>query len=143
VDNEEPACCSNKTSSPCSPIACRIRGEAGELDVTNVDSAATALAAVRIMQFDLLLTTTGVAGAAVWPLAEKIRRVRPKLHWWLVATRCHKDEEVLARTLGVTRILDTVPTAELIRSALSKPSPVRRIDRHVPMPVPSPLASQR
>ena len=127
---------------PVLAVACRIRGEEDELDVTHVDSNAATLAAVRMMQFDLLLTTTSVAGTAVWPLAEKIRRVRPKLHWWLVAHGLSQDEEVLARTLGVTRILDNVPTAEMIRSALSRPSRARRIDRHVPMPVPLPLASQ-
>jgi hypothetical protein len=116
-------------------VNCRVSGGAGEVDVTDVDSVAAVLSAVRLMQFDLLLTSSTIAGLAVWPLAQKVRRVRPKLRWWLVARGLSDDQEVLARTLGVTRILESAPTGELIRAALSRGPVLSRNTADMPSPL--------
>ena len=104
-------------------VDCRLDGSADEVKLTTVDSVRAALNALRTADVDLLLTRGDVAGSPVWPLAERVRRVRPKLHWWLVAHGITVDQEILARTLGVTRILAAAPTAEAICRAFARPTP--------------------
>lgn len=106
-------------------VDCRPRGDADDVTLTLATTAAEALRIVRVTPLGLLLTTRDVEGAAIWPLAERVRLVRPKLPWWLVANGITPDEEILARTLGVKRILGSVPTAEQIWQAFAGSGPRR------------------
>jgi hypothetical protein len=90
-----------------------------------VATAREALLALRASPIDLLVTTRRVEGQTVWALAEKVRRVRPKLKWWLIARGIVPDEEVIARTLGVSRILSAAPRLETIRFGFARAGPAR------------------
>jgi DNA-binding NarL/FixJ family response regulator len=78
------------------------------LSVTNVTTARAALAALRVMQFDLMVTQTAVAGEPVWELAAKVRAMRPRVRWVLVSPMLSPLDEITARTLGVSAILEHV-----------------------------------
>ncbi|HEV7299770.1 MAG TPA: hypothetical protein VGN72_10425 [Tepidisphaeraceae bacterium] len=77
------------------------------LSVTDVPTARAALAALRVMQFDLIVTTTTVAGEPVWPLMSKVRAVRPKLRWVMMSAHLSLSEEVKARSMGVAHVLSS------------------------------------
>ncbi len=72
--------------------------------LTSVHSTKAALSAIRVMHFDLMLTGTTIAGDPIWDLAAKVRTVRPKLRWVLIAKDLSLTDERHARTLGVTTI---------------------------------------
>lgn len=110
-------------------VDCHPRGDAGDVRLTRVTSAREAMLALRLSPIDLLVTTRRVEGGGIWTLAEKIRRVRPKLQWWLIARGIVADEEVLARTLGVSRIVSSAPRLEAIRLGFSRAGPA-----HVELP---------
>lgn len=95
-------------------VNCPLGGTTGEIDVTHVDCPVAALQAVRAARFDLLLSSARVGGEIIWPLAQKLRRLRPKLHWWLVADVLEHHDEIRARSLGVNRIIPMVPTVEWV-----------------------------
>jgi hypothetical protein len=99
-------------------VNCPVEGADGEVQMTHVDSTRAALNAVRLGAFDLLLTGNTVDAGPVWPLMQKLRMVRPKLQWWLVAHGVDPSDERLARTLGMARLLATRPTLEQIAMGL-------------------------
>ncbi len=82
------------------------------LNVTNVTTPRAALAALRVMQFDLMLTQTAVAGEPVWTLAAKVRAMRPRVRWILVASTLNPRDEITARSLGVIAILEHVASID-------------------------------
>lgn len=104
-------------------VNCQVTGVADDLECTAVSSARAALAAVRQQSFDLLLTGITVDDTPIWPLIQKLRMVRPKLQWWLVAHGIDPADERLARTLGVARLLAASPTATQILAELPRPRP--------------------
>jgi hypothetical protein len=85
-------------------VDCPLGESTHGLDVTFVATARAALAALRVMQFDLMVTTTTVAGEPVWPLAAKVRAVRPRLRWVLIDGSLDDAGERLARSLGATLV---------------------------------------
>lgn len=106
-------------------VDCHPRGESADVRLVRATSPREALLALRASPVDLMLTTRRVDGDAIWSLVEKVRRVRPKLHWWLIARGIDAEEEILARTLGVTRILSAAPRLETIRLGHARASPAR------------------
>ena len=104
-------------------VDCRPSGEADAVEIVRVGSTRDALLALRGAPIDLMLTTRVVDGGPIWGLAGKVRVLRPKLAWWLVAGGIGADDEILARTLGVTRIVRSVPSLAAIRLAVAGPSP--------------------
>lgn len=104
-------------------VDCQPRGQAEDVRLLRVETAREALLALRDAPIDLLLTTRRVDGAPVWPLAEKVRRLRPKVRWWLIARGLGPDEEIVARTLGVTRIVSAAPRLEAIRLGFARAGP--------------------
>lgn len=83
-------------------VDCPVDGRDESVNVTHVSTARSALAALRMTHFDLMLTQTAVAGEPIWELAAKVRAVRPKLQWMLLMD----DEagfatELRARSFGM------------------------------------------
>jgi hypothetical protein len=88
-------------------VDCPVDSRDHELSVTNVSTTCAALAALRVMQFELMVTRLAVAGQPVWPLAAKVRALRPAMRWVLVAPQLAREEESHARMFGVARIIDS------------------------------------
>lgn len=121
-------------------VDCRLDGFADEGVLTPVATVRETLAALRAGHFDLLLTRAVCADEPIWPLVERVRRVRSKLPWVLVARGIATHDEVLARQLGVTRIVGFAPTADALAALLARPAarlPTYRTADAVPI-VPAP-----
>src|SRR5687767_6010974 len=89
------------------------------LQVWSVDSATGALAVLRTIGVGLLVAGTRVPpDGAPWAMIRRVRGACPWQKWALVAPQLCEADEVVARTLGVARIFDAVPTADdLLRLA--------------------------
>ena len=106
-------------------IDCPIEGFDERLSVTEVKTARQALGALRMLQFDLMVTQAAVAGEPIWLLAAKVRAIRPRLRWMLVAGQLSAEEESRARMLGVAQIVEDVPTRRDLLTACH-PRPVMK-----------------
>lgn len=85
--------------------------EAGEsTDVTTVHTGRAALAALRVLDFDLLVTGSRVGDEPVWRHVAKVRTVRPRLRWMLVSPDLSPVDEVMARSLGATWVFGSMPS---------------------------------
>ena len=59
---------------------------------------------LRIMEFNLLLISTGNEDAAIWNLMGVIQRHWPELRWVLVTDDCSNEVEIMARSLGAASV---------------------------------------
>jgi hypothetical protein len=107
-------------------VACPIDGYDERVSVTDTATARETMAALRLMQFDLMVTQTALQGEPVWELARKVRAMRPRMRWMLLAPDLTAREETQARSLGVTRIVDSALTyQDLIQMAGPTPAMLR------------------
>lgn len=86
----------------------------GLVDWSFAHGAAQVLAQMRQERFDHVLAGRTVAQQPVWPLIRRMKSVRRKQKWSLVAPLASHAEEVMARSLGVVRIFDSPPDLEAI-----------------------------
>ncbi len=68
------------------------------------ESAARALAVLRVLRADLILPCLDVPDMCVWDFVGRIKKCWPWQRWALVCDALTEDEETRARTLGVSRI---------------------------------------
>jgi DNA-binding NarL/FixJ family response regulator len=95
----------------------------------HADSARRAIELLRLMRFDLLLTSDRLPDMPLSTFINRVKRAWPWQRWVLVADEVGHRQELLARTLGVTAILDTrlnweqlLEIAEHLRRRHSVPS---------------------
>jgi hypothetical protein len=109
-------------------VACPIEGYDERVSVTDVATSRETMAALRLMQFDLMVTQTALNGEPIWDLARKVRALRPRLRWMLLAPELTAMEETRARSLGVTCIIDGgLRCEDLFEAAGRTPARLRSI----------------
>lgn len=81
------------------------------IDPLVTDSGRDAIAALRMLRFDLLLAGHGITDMSVWSLMERVRTGWPRQHWALVSEHLDADE-VRARSLGALCVFAEAPSLE-------------------------------
>ena len=77
-----------------------------EATLITADGARTAIEMMRMLKFDLLLTGTVLPDMPLLQFVSRVKAAWPWQKWALVAGNLSPREEVIIRTLGVTRIFD-------------------------------------
>lgn len=78
---------------------------------SRADTGRAALELMRVTHFDLILVPPRLTDMSVWHLLGAVRSAWPWQKWALVADECtDARDEVRARTLGVMRIFDDLPS---------------------------------
>lgn len=97
------------------------------LDICVAPSAREAFAMLRLLHFDLLLAGRETLDQPVWWLIERVLRAWPQQRWVFVARDVTFEEEIRARSLGSSLILDAVPNGtalgEIVRTLLGRKLP--------------------
>ena len=95
-----------------------------ELEIHVAPSAREAFAMLRLLHFDLLLAGRETHDESVWWLIQRVLLAWPQQRWALVARDMTFEEEIRARSLGSSLIMDRVPDGvalhEIIRSLLGR-----------------------
>ena len=73
---------------------------------TSADSARGAIELLRMLRFDLVVTSDRLPDMPVWQFVSRIRAVWPWQKWALVSSRLTEQDEITARTLGVMQIIE-------------------------------------
>lgn len=74
-----------------------------------VELGREALEILRLVKIDLVVTTLYVPDMSIWDLIGKIKMAWPWQRWALVCDEFTTQEEIRARTLGVSRMFYTTP----------------------------------
>lgn len=83
------------------------QGEAGQVQLVEVDSGKQAFDLLRVLKFDLVAVGPGVNDMAPEQFVRRLQAVRPWQRWALVADEALSDaDETIARTLGAIAVLD-------------------------------------
>ncbi len=94
------------------------------LEICIAPSAREAFAMLRLLHFDLLLAGREVYDHQVWWLIERVLLAWPQKRWVFVACDVTFEEEIRARSLGSSLILNTVPDStglyEIVQSLLGR-----------------------
>ena len=73
---------------------------------TSADSARAAIELLRMLRFDLVVTSDRLPDMPVWQFVKRIRAAWPWQKWALVSSRLTEQDEIAARTLGVMQIIE-------------------------------------
>ena len=88
---------------------------AARVHLCHVDSGRKALAVMRLLQFDVLVTSVDVPDMNPWDLIDQAKTAQPWRKWALVSEHLSDEDERRARALGVVRIYPTTPSEEQLR----------------------------
>ena len=116
-------------------LACGIDSANAEgLAITHVRTARELLHALRLMQFDAIVSEADTdEEAPVWTLLKQVRSLRPQVPWFMIADdHMTTPMEILARSLGAS-LID--------RSDLTAWDLARRMSRLHRKPVQEPFAA--
>jgi len=73
---------------------------------TVVDSARSAIELLRILRYDLVVTSDQLPDMPVFQFVRRMRAAWPWQKWALVSSRLSTQDEITARTLGVMQIIE-------------------------------------
>jgi len=73
---------------------------------TVADSARGAIELLRILRFDLVVTSDRLSDMPVWQFVKRIRSAWPWQKWALISKQLTEHDEITARTLGVMQIIE-------------------------------------
>jgi len=104
---------------------------ASHIDATEAATGRQAIAALRMMRFDLLLVGHQMSDMDVWSLMGRVRMGWPSQPWALVSERDGAAEEVRARALGALCVFNRTPESD----ELTLLSDALRARRVAPQPV--------
>lgn len=90
----------------------------------SANSARQAIDLLRMLRFDLLITGKDLPDMPVFSFVSKVKSAWPWQKWALVSSDLTATEEVIVRTLGVTRIFDQKVEDEAL-ARLTGESPVK------------------
>jgi hypothetical protein len=68
-----------------------------------------AISALRVAHFDLLLAGERIGDMSVWDLIRRVRALWPKQRWVYVGESVSAADEIMARCLGATMVLQQMP----------------------------------
>ena len=83
------------------------------------DSAQKALEMMRLMRFDLILVSPSIPDASLWNLLGKVKATCYWQKWALVAETLGERDELKARMLGCTAILEATPDWQQLDSMVN------------------------
>jgi DNA-binding response OmpR family regulator len=86
-----------------------LRGSTARLDFHAAHDGREAIATMRVLRFDLVLTGERIADMSVWTLVERIRMGWPGQAWMLVAPEASHETEIKARSLGALMVWHEMP----------------------------------
>lgn len=95
--------------------------ESEQVEMHRVDSARAAIELLRMVDFDLLLVGSDVTDGSPMDCVKRIRAARPRQRWALVGTEITDEDEIAARTMGATCVLDAPPSDERLAEILGAP----------------------
>lgn len=102
------------------------------IDALAVTTGQRAIAAMRVLKFDLLLAGHAMPDMSVWTLMRRVRMGWPGQPWALVSEQATGDEEIRARALGALCVYDRVPSrlelSLLAESLTTRGVPAKRMD---------------
>jgi DNA-binding response OmpR family regulator len=86
-----------------------LRGSKARLAFQTVHDGREAIATMRVLRFDLVLTNERISDMSVWTLVERIRMGWPGQAWMLVAPDATQETEIKARSLGALMVWHEMP----------------------------------
>ena len=105
------------------------------IDVYTASTAREVMSTMRLIGFDLVVVGLDDPHLDVWEAMHRVLTAWPQQRWMLASSQVTQEEEILARSLGATVVLDETPDESwLVQFASS----LRRRDPVVEF---SPLAS--
>ena len=78
----------------------------GSRACTVANSARGAIELMRMLRFDLVLTSDRLPDMPVWQFVRRFRTAWPWQKWALVSSHLTEQDEIAARTLGVMQIIE-------------------------------------
>lgn len=92
------------------------------LTIHRANAARSAMEMLRMVDFDLLLVGPDLADGSIWDFVRRARMARPRQRWAMVGSNITEQDEIAARTLGVTCIFDSAPSSDDLLEAAAGPS---------------------
>lgn len=105
------------------------------IDVYAASTIREAMSTMRLVGFDLVVVGLDRPEIDVWEIMHRVLAAWPQQRWLVAANSLTQEEEILARSLGATLVLDSVPDETWLAEFASS------LRRREPEVVISPLAS--
>ncbi|MCC7349951.1 MAG: hypothetical protein IT446_05220 [Phycisphaerales bacterium] len=86
----------------------------GRIDWSFAKESAEVLAQLRRRDFEHVLAGRTIQDQPIWPVIRRVKAIRQRQKWSLIAPMLSRAEEIMARSLGVVRIFDSMPDSEAI-----------------------------
>ena len=123
------------TDEPCVLTVCLPDAGPMQLPLWRANSAAEALAILRLSRVDLLLSSLDVPDMSPWQLIRRVRASACAPRWALVASALSTADEIQARSLGAIAVLEQTPSGDALDALLARVRPAAK--RTAPKATPS------